>query len=86
LIRKSRATNDTETKIEEDGMVWKFGLSWESEDTLTIGDELKSPEEIRKREELDDVNHPWTNTRCKKFIQQKITNILEFQDLCARSK
>jgi hypothetical protein len=91
LIRKTRPINDMETEIEENEIVWKWDSKSKSpgreDDKFIICDELKTAEDIQKLKELDDPNRVWTKTRgAEKFIQQKIKNILEFQDLCKISK
>jgi hypothetical protein len=52
-----------------------------------IGEKLKSAEDIRKREELDNPkNAIWTKKRVhqwrRKFIQMKITNTIKWQEFC----
>lgn len=88
LIRKTRPINDMETKLEANEIAWKSKSTDQTDDKFVIGDELKSPQEMQKLHELDDPNRVWTKTRrgAKKFIQQKIKNILEFQELCGRLK
>ena len=87
LIKKTKPGSDVETKLEQNEIAWKPTSSGEKEDTFIIGDDLKTQEEMRKLEELDDPNRIWTNNRgAEKFIQQKIQNILEFQELCRKSK
>ena len=83
LIAKRRTGNDVETEIEGGHAAWEFL----SADQLAIGEELKIPEEIRKLEERDDPQRVWKNSELtKKFIRQKIKNILEFQALCQQFK
>ena len=83
LIRKTKPKNDMETEIEKNKVVWRS----KSLDQLKIGDELKTSEDIRKIEERDNPNRVWKKTRgAKAFIEQKIKNTLELQDLCERFK
>jgi hypothetical protein len=54
-----------------------------------IGTELKSKDEIRKRDHIDDPNNEtWKNKRLlrwrRKFIQIKIQNTLEWKEFCAK--
>jgi hypothetical protein len=87
LIRKTRPVNDMETEIEENEIVWESKSHHQTSDKFIIGDELKTAKDIRKLEKLDDPKRVWKKTRgAEKFIQQKIKNILEFRDLCKRSK
>lgn len=49
--------------------------------------ELRTPEEMLKLNELDDPNRIWKNKRSKRykeFVQQKIRNIIEFKELCEK--
>ena len=54
-----------------------------------IGTELKTRQEIRKRNELDDPNNEiWTRKRISswrnRFIQMKIRNTIKWEEFCAR--
>ncbi|CAF1313135.1 unnamed protein product [Rotaria sp. Silwood1] len=51
-----------------------------------IENELRTSEEMQKLNELDNPNRIWKNSRCKKFIEQKIKNILELNELCEKFK
>ncbi|CAF0897838.1 unnamed protein product [Adineta steineri] len=83
LLRKTKPKNEMDMKIEKNSVVWEC----QSVDQLKIGDALKTAEDIRKIEERDNPNRIWTKTRgAKAFIEQKIKNIREFQDLCERFK
>lgn len=87
LIRKTKPLDDMETKMKEHEVAWAPKVSHDVNDNFIIGNELKTPKEMRLLEALDDPNRLWARTRnAEKFIQQKIKNILEFRDLCKRSK
>ena len=59
----------------------------EDEEGDDIYNDKKTPEEIRKLEELDNPYRIWKNKRnLEAFIQQKIKNILEFKELCEKWK
>ena len=87
LIRKTKPLDDMETTMKEHEVAWAPKVSHDVDDNFIIGDELKTPEQMRLLAALDDPNRLWKNTRnTGNFIQQKIKNILEFRDLCKRSK
>ncbi|CAF3537312.1 unnamed protein product [Rotaria socialis] len=55
-----------------------------------IGHELKKPKEIQKRNQLDDPNNEYWKTKRlssarEAFLQQKLKNILEFEEFCRQS-
>ncbi|CAF3924690.1 unnamed protein product [Rotaria magnacalcarata] len=55
-----------------------------------IGNELKKTKEIQKRNQLDDPNNEYWKTKRlspagEAFIQQKLKNILEFEEFCRQS-
>ncbi|CAF3806468.1 unnamed protein product [Rotaria sp. Silwood1] len=89
LIRSTRPINHMQTTMEDNDTAWDIvSLLQEhtNPDEDEIDDEWKTPEEIRKLEELDNPNRIWKNTRnAEKFIQQKLKNILEFKELCEKS-
>ncbi|CAF4114978.1 unnamed protein product [Adineta steineri] len=83
LLRKTKPEDETEKETEENIVVREC----QSVDQLKIGDALKTAEDIRKIEERDNPDRIWTKARgTKAFIEQKIKNIREFQDLCERFK
>jgi len=89
LIESTKPINDMETIIEDNEVAWDtvslFQANNEDEED-DIDNEWKTPEEIRKLEELDNPDRVWKNTRnAEAFIQQKIKNILEFKELCEKS-
>lgn len=89
LIESTKPIDDMKTIIEDDETVWDtvslFQVNNEDEED-DIDNELKTHEEIRKLEELDNPNHIWKKPRCSKaFIEQKIRNILELKELCEKS-
>ncbi|CAF1652028.1 unnamed protein product [Adineta ricciae] len=87
LVKKYRPGGDVETEIKENEIAWRWKKPTETDDKLYIGNELKTPEEIRQIEERDNPRRVWKKTRgAKEFIQQKIRNILELQKLCEQSK
>jgi hypothetical protein len=83
LIESIKPISDKETSIEDnETALVTASLSQENKKD----DEWRTPEEMRKLEELDNPNRIWTKTRnAEKFIQQKIKNILEFKELCEKS-
>ncbi|CAF1159377.1 unnamed protein product [Rotaria sordida] len=89
LIRSTRPINHMQTIMEDNDTAWDTVSLLQAHinpDEDEIDDEWKTPEEIRKLEELDNPNRVWKNTRnAEKFIQQKLKNILEFKELCEKS-
>ncbi|CAF4062710.1 unnamed protein product [Rotaria sordida] len=85
LIRSTRPINHMQTIMEDNDTAWDTVSLLQAHinpDEDEIDDEWKTPEEIRKLEELDNPNRVWKNTRnAEKFIQQKLKNILEFKEL-----
>ncbi|CAF3609150.1 unnamed protein product [Rotaria socialis] len=51
-----------------------------------IADGFRTPEEMRKIEQLDNPNRIWKKTKFTEFIELKIKNILEFKELCEKWK
>ncbi len=89
FIESTKPINAMETIIEDNETVWDTVSLFQAndeDDEDEIDNEWKTPEEIRKLEELDNPNRIWKNTRnAEKFIQQKIKNILELKELCEKS-
>ncbi len=100
LIESNKPISGIETIIEDDETAWDTVSLFQpnnEDDEDEIDNEWKTPEEIRKIEELDNPNRIWKNTgkvkafirenseNIEKFIQQKIKNILELKELCEKS-
>ncbi|CAF1314178.1 unnamed protein product [Rotaria sordida] len=64
----------------------KHEIIKQADHTLFLSNELRTPEEMQKLEELDNLNRIWkVKPDREKFVQQKIKNILEFKELCEKS-
>ena len=85
LLIKSGRTNFN-TTIEADDMVWETVSVHEvdNNDEDEIDDRWKTPEEIQKVLELDNLDRIWKRKKqvALAFIEQKKQNIIEFQQLC----
>ncbi|CAF2751248.1 unnamed protein product [Rotaria sp. Silwood2] len=58
----------------------------QADHTFFLSNELRTPEEMQKLEELDNPNRIWkVKPDREKFVQQKIKNILEFRELYEKS-
>ena len=88
IIKSTKPVSFMEISMEDNEIAWDTVSLFEAkneDDDNEIYSEWKTPEEIRKLEELDNPNRIWTNTRnAEKFIRQKIKNILEFKELCEK--
>ena len=79
-----------DTKIEEKEIVWGDNISLteinDDDDENEIDDQWKTPKEIQKVLELDNLNRQWKPRKglIEAFIEQKKRNIIEFQQLCQR--
>lgn len=90
LIESTKPTTDMKLAMENDEIAWDTVSLFQGENDNDTDDikisELKTPEQMRKLEKLDDPNRVWKKTRVSKdFIQLKIKNILELRQLCENS-
>lgn len=81
LIKSTRPTNEMKMEIESETAWETISLPEETAD-----DDLKTPEEIQKLEELDNPNRIWKKPPhvLQEFIPRKIRNILELKELCEK--
>ncbi|CAF4746587.1 unnamed protein product [Rotaria sp. Silwood1] len=90
FIKATRRVNIIETKLEENETAWEtVSISDVDDENPTnddddIEDQLKTPEELKKIQELDDPHRKWKRKKrvTEAFMKQKIRNIIEFQQLC----
>ncbi|CAF4014819.1 unnamed protein product [Rotaria sordida] len=91
-VSTTRRVNIIETKLEENETAWEtVSINDVDNENPThndddIDDQLKTAEEIKKIQELDNPNRKWKQKKLvtEAFMKQKIRNIIEFQQLCDR--
>ncbi|CAF4178066.1 unnamed protein product [Rotaria sp. Silwood2] len=90
LIKTDKQANLIDTKLETNETAWDtVSISEVNNENATnddddIDDQWKTPEEIKKIQELDDPNRQWKRKKhvTEVFMKQKIRNIIEFQQFC----
>ncbi|CAF4260209.1 unnamed protein product [Rotaria sp. Silwood2] len=90
LIKTDKQANLIDTKLETNETAWDtVSISEVNNENATnddddIDDQWKTPEEIKKIQELDDPNRQWKRKKhvTEAFMKQKIRNIIEFQQFC----
>jgi hypothetical protein len=88
LIKGDRGIEPFKTEIEKNEIVWRDDISITEVDSEDgegeIDSEWRTPEEIRKIQDLDNLNRKWKRKKpvTEAFMKQKIRNIIEFQQLC----
>ncbi|CAF3303678.1 unnamed protein product [Rotaria socialis] len=92
LIKHDRAVNTMNMKLDNNETAWDtVSISEVDSENATneeddIDDQWKTPEEIKKIQELDNPKRRWKrkNQFTEAFMRQKLQNIIEFQQLCDR--
>ncbi len=86
LLIKAERRNVINAKMEGDETAWDTVSLQEvnNNDEDEIDDRWKTPEEIQKVLELDNLNRKWKRKKriAEAFMKQKRRNIIEFQQLC----